>query len=510
MINFAQLKYKRAYIIAGVVLLGVGGSIYVLPGKRYITEDEVVELIQGIIERSMATIYDFGSVQTNIATLTNAVWTNDPSGAMYTAYDTNGVAYSTNYLIGSNTVEVITNIGRSFSYRVGPHEHFSTYTEVAGKKITGYSTQYQGTNIIAIYTNDALAVLTKTSTNLITIYVESNLLSSVDNTIKLLIPQYVNTNLISNGMTIIDMLTVTGVFAALNIGDGTNQFTQETPRTNLVETNFWVIYTNFFPNGVATTNSYTSTVDQTVNYAASWDGINYIWTNRTGWPTAISTISTTAVVYGGWPWTIEKASLIERYKVLNYLKKTTASMPSFTRWKRGTNITFVATWTGAVAEAESNFHANLVVTNRSLYAGVAGGVPVHLSVWTWGRAAPLYQTWIVNSQIKAHVTNICDEMEKTVDFYWKFDTDSFDYWTNKVDDGNGVSVFTNAYKLISTVDGGTSSYVIMTNWFGMTNIDTVPNWVAEPPANHVFHGLKSGIQTAIVDWGFSYCTNSLP
>jgi hypothetical protein len=119
-----------------------------------------------------------------------------------------------------------------------------------------YSNAYDGTNVI-LYTN--------TFTNVIGWRMDRAMMVSLDSTIKGLVPHYCDTNTVYDGTTNIVMLTVTGLWASLGIGDGTNQFTS----------------------------------------VPEWVGTNG---------------TTNVATYGNLPWRIYKEDLEERYKVLNALQ----------------------------------------------------------------------------------------------------------------------------------------------------------------------------------------------
>jgi len=104
-------------------------------------------------------------------------------------------------------------------------------------------------------------------TNTIGWHTDRVMMIDLDTKIKALVPHYVDTNTVYDGTTNIVMLTVTGLWATLGIGDGTNQFTR-TP---------------------------------------AWVGTNG---------------TTNAATYGAYPWQIYEADLVERYKVLEALKMT--------------------------------------------------------------------------------------------------------------------------------------------------------------------------------------------
>jgi hypothetical protein len=143
----------------------------------------------------------------------------------------------------------------------------------------------------------------------------------MNTTIKALIPYYVDTNTVYDGTTNIVMLTVTGLWASLGIGDKTNQFTRTPCWTNPVSTNWVVNYTSYWPstNGTATNINYTSDYRQVVNYAQSWTATGgHVWVTSSNWANSVVTVTNTAT-YGDYPWQIYVEDLQERYKVLNAL-----------------------------------------------------------------------------------------------------------------------------------------------------------------------------------------------
>jgi hypothetical protein len=149
-----------------------------------------------------------------------------------------------------------------------------------------------------------------------------SLWENFDGRLKALVPCYVDTNTVYEGTTNIAMLTVTGLWASLGIGDGTNKFTREPAWTNPVSTNWIVNYTSYWPstNGMATNIIYTSDYRQVINYAKSWTATGgHVWAVSSNWVSSVVTV-TNVVVYGSLPWQMYVEDLQERYKVLNALK----------------------------------------------------------------------------------------------------------------------------------------------------------------------------------------------
>lgn len=178
-----------------------------------------------------------------------------------------------------------------------------------------------------VYTTNGVTVHTNIVTNTIGWHIDRDMMISLDTTIKALIPHYVDTNTVYDGTTNIVMLTVTGLWASLGIGDKTNQFTRTPCWTNPVSTNWVVNYTSYWPstNGTATNIVYTSDYQQVVNYAQSWTATGgHVWVTASNWASEVVTV-TNAATYGDYPWQIYVEDLQERYKVLNALKMTALS-----------------------------------------------------------------------------------------------------------------------------------------------------------------------------------------
>ncbi len=175
-----------------------------------------------------------------------------------------------------------------------------------------------------VYSTNGVTVYTNIVTNTIGWHIDRDMLISLDTTIKALVPYYVDTNTVFDGTTNIVMLTVTGLWASLGIGDKTNKFTRTPCWTNPVSTNWTVNYTSYWPstNGTATNINYTSDYRQVVTYAQSWTATGgHVWVTSSNWASSVVTV-TNAATYGDYPWQIYVEDLQERYKVLNALKKT--------------------------------------------------------------------------------------------------------------------------------------------------------------------------------------------
>ena len=146
-----------------------------------------------------------------------------------------------------------------------------------------YSNSYE-TQVVAGVTGVVAVLHTNIMTNAIGWRTDRAMMVNLDATIKALVPYYVDTNTVCDGMTNIAMLTVTGLWASLAIGDHTNQFTQ-TPE----------------------------------------------WTDTNG--------VTHAATFGPWAWRNYVLAWQERYKVLNALKYTLATVSVSNEYRYGEGST---------------------------------------------------------------------------------------------------------------------------------------------------------------------------
>lgn len=163
-------------------------------------------------------------------------------------------------------------------------------------------------------TNWYMARYTNVVTNTIGYFIDKPMMDSLDDTIKGLVTYYGWSN--SPG----ENMTVTGLWAYLGIGDGTNKFTSVPCWTNDAQVVYPINFTNYYPNTNApTTNSFTSLYPETVRYAYGFWSNGYYWTNRLF--SASNVITTTNLAtYGNYAQQIYVEALQERYKVLNAMR----------------------------------------------------------------------------------------------------------------------------------------------------------------------------------------------
>jgi hypothetical protein len=163
-------------------------------------------------------------------------------------------------------------------------------------------------------TNWYMARYTNVVTNTIGFYIDKPMMDDLDDTIKQLVSCYGWSN--SPG----ENMTVTGLWASLGIGDGTNKFTSVPCWTNDARVVYPINFTNYYPHTNApTTNSFTSLYPETVRYAYGFWSNGYYWTNRLF--SASNVITTTNLAtYGNYTQQIYVVALQERYKVLNAMR----------------------------------------------------------------------------------------------------------------------------------------------------------------------------------------------
>ena len=230
-----------------------------------------------------------------------------------------------------------------------------------------------------VYTTNGVTIYTNVVTNTIGWHFDIGYYLNLDTIIKAIVPLYLNTNTVYDGSTNISYLTVTGLWAELKIGDGTNRFTREPAWTNTF-TNWIVNYTSYWPstNGTATNICYTSDYRQTVNYAESWTATGgHVWVTSSNWASEVVTV-TNAATYD-YTWQIYTKGLEERYRVLNALKAT--RLPSL--WTRNEAVIGHSGPTNAsAAEAKAHAWAGRAVTNAGGVVDPANATEMFL-YWAW-------------------------------------------------------------------------------------------------------------------------------
>jgi hypothetical protein len=389
-----------------------------------------------------------------------------------------------------STVPVITCYTSSFIYawvtNSGGYFGYSPYLKIS------YAESWTATGgYVWITRNIGEEIYTATNfteivTNTIGWHIDRDMLVSLDSTIKALVPYYCDANTVYDGTTNIVMLTVTGLWASLQIGDGTNKFTREPAWTNPVSTNWIVSYTSYWPStsGVATNINYTSDYRQAVNYASSWTATGgHVWVTSSNWASQVAQ-TTNQATYGDYPWQIYTEDLQERYKVLNALKvlpiNTTASY--LQQKYLSTHDSFTNAWSLTKTRAENTFSTSdyQTVSTPGCYGftqGISNGdVNIYSSYLPFAPSNPFGLTSVVFSF-------------QTFIYAFKYVHTGYE---NTYDD-NGLGLPENTYTLINSFPFGLEEHVI-------------PVWCDQPSTTGKLKGF-GGIIHTFLNFDFQYCTN---
>lgn len=330
----------------------------------------------------------------------------------------------------------------------------------------------------AIGTN--FAWVTNQVTNSISWYTDRAMMVDLDAKIFALIPYYVDTNTVYDSTTNISMLTVTGLFASLQIGDHTNQFTA-------------------IP----------------------------CWTNNVGQTNCI----TNAATFGPWAWRNYIVAWQERYKVLNSLKITKPQkviLNAIYALKNDVR-TLKYEWDLAKAAAESNYFSYGVGTNVSFSLvnpnSLKYGYDWYDSVGLFGVcAADEYIIWEIkaaaflgypyisglNTQISHKVSfwYICPEVP-FIDSWWRYNGRIHNAVVTF--DGHG-EFFQGGWHLLRDTDWSYLSVCSNETPVGIDPAVEFPNWCDMPtytfPANPgTARGFYCDDSATFINWQFNYCTN---
>lgn len=351
-----------------------------------------------------------------------------------------------------------------------------------------------------VYTTDGVTVYTNTVTNTIGWHIDRSMMIELDVKIKALVSYYCDTNTVYDGSPDIRMLTATGLWASLQIGDKTNQFTREPCWTNPISTNWIVNYTSYWPstNGVATNINYTSQYQQVVNYAESWTATGgHVWVSYSNWPSMVVQV-TNAATYGDYPWQIYKEDLEERYKVLNALLYGFKGAS----YNSGFNQDAVSICYGNWEDAKNACDAlpwSPSSNNVPLYCWSGSEMSVGGDVCA---EKHLYAS-------KAYVGSLNTDITHNAMCYFKADSNNIPQGHILQFDDFGLGYIQNAFVYIEESGESTESEYITSSWLGLEPNQAnwiAMNWASEaPPTSGRGFGFDSVYW--IVRWNFQYCTN---
>jgi hypothetical protein len=321
-------------------------------------------------------------------------------------------------------------------YYVSPPEYVRSW----------YSNNYE-TQVVAGVTSVFAVVYTNIYTNAAGYRTDKSKAIARAATIKSLVPFFCDTNTVYDGTTNIVMLTVTGLWSKLQIGDGTNQFTSVP-----------------------------------------------CWTNHPGETNEVIY----PAVYGPPSERIYSQTLVEMYKVLNALSCTfpqgewwyPVGLPNY----QEENGDIKATW----AEAKISCDELSWSPSRNLFPVYcyAGGVSLYRAdkhlIAVYGRITGLNTAIICNAT-----------------FYFKAGTNATGVYTPEFYDF-GLDFLPNRYSAIESFNDNVDSEIISTVLLGPTPSQAAwiaMPWCSEPINSGGFKGFSFDAQGWFLQWNFQYCTN---
>lgn len=488
------LKYGWVYLTALGVITGT--TIYVLNNTRQqVKPEDIIEIALGTYERCLATQTSTNPVIYSVAP-TNLV----QSWVKTNALVLNGTAYKvcyTSYWPSTTGVGTV----QSYTSSVQPSINYAvSWTATNGWVWTNVSTWP------SITVTDAY----ETVTNTIGWFPDRDYMISLDTTIKALVPYYVDTNTVYDGTTNIVMLTVTGLWASLGIGDHTNQFTRTPCWTNPISTNWIVNYTSYWPStsGVITNICYTSDYRQVVNYAESWTATGgHVWVASSNWASEVVTVTNTAT-YDAYPWQIYVEDLQERYKVLNALKYTQPAASGIsTGWYDVPDTFEYGSWNDAKAHSEANFTNDVTYSEVEFQCFTAGFLYTNnASYMSWIRTFRLSAPTLASSLNTSISHNIYFLLKPTLSEM----PGTLTKTNGAVFDDNGLGLTLNTWTVVTNYPFGLTEGTAPT-WCNEPTTASAPGWFFESQYTGFIESrgfvIKAANQKNIVDWQFNYCTN---
>lgn len=339
-----------------------------------------------------------------------------------------------------------------------------------------YETQVVGgvTSVVAVaYTN--------TVTNTIGYRTDHAMMVELDTKLKAIVPYYVDTNTVYNGMTNVVMLTFTGLLTKLNIGDGTN-FTR-TP----------------------------------------------CWTNNVG----ETNCTTNAATYGELPWRIYVQDLQERYKVLNALscRVVVPNKCDFAGRRAGDEWLAFEDWPGSTNTTTQNYLSGVDYSfTNDVYSN--DGFPYYKKLhyyssgFLWGSGTgtnPVNQfDSYLNASRVVFGTVLNSNLQASCDVYVKkilmWNGDAWPATQNYDDQGTGISE-PDGWSLLESFSTKSGDLLKSTNYWGHDIlINNPPAWCDTPTTNDVsklyeggrIWGTARGFSfnaQAVIKFQFNYATN---
>lgn len=479
--SLENLRYGWQAVVGLGILAGAG--IYVAVNRsHYVTAADEAEIVLAIVERCMGTQYG-------------------------------------------------TNADGTPQYRVAPPVLVQTWvTSVVTEVVltNQYTNGIDGTVTNVVYTNWIFTYTTNLYTNVFTYFAGSHwsdekiiFLQSLDDKIKDLVQWYVDTNSLSPLLAPtgdIRMLTVTGLWDSLQIGDRTNRFTQSPARTNSITTNFLICYTSYWPAGSIVTNCYTSSVNQSVNFAITTS----TWVTWTNWPQVVVTNTNALVLVPSDAWErdtrIYAEALQERYKVLQAMKVTSpaVTIARTNQFQYDSSGVYPNLWLDAVALTEANDWEESSQDYPWCSFGIGGEPPGQFAAF---RRRSIYNFQTCAATGIAHTTVLQTIVKAEPRVYFGAIGVDIANSENAVFDGGGDWAVADEWVEVLT-STSLADFLIVSEEYG--SLVNEPTWCADPgtgpieyypwsgsliPCHAKTRGYYIADKRAITAWDFFYATN---
>jgi len=312
-----------------------------------------------------------------------------------------------------------------------------------------YSNSYVTTNVPGDpVTNWTAQLWTNTFTNVIGWRSDRAMMASLDSTIKALVPYYADINTVYAGTTNISMLTVTGLWASLGIGDGTNQFT------------------------------------------------------------SVPAIGTNEATYGAYPWRVYKEDLEERYKVLNALRYSKINVSGvytgfhndIILWNMGTN------WDTAKNTAETGQNPLVIEIDADFTLFTYGVVNTNLNEYMTFLAN--HRLILSALEMQKLTTNVTYQtyffVKPTLPFGYAIGT------SGAVFDDNGLGLLFNTWNLIISTNnslGTLPAWCAEPSSGTSPLLPDVDGYGTDGYGSSRGLQINRENQSFVLDYNFLYCTN---
>ena len=475
-----------------------------------------------------------------------------PAGTYHVSEQSVAATYYTNRVVHGDSVWVLVDLGYDHGWRLAHYTcntgvPVSTWNAAAGTSYVstqhvhrsfsgGWARESDGVHaslsvipVGTINTNrlaDAPAVVKVVRPNAVMAGASRQLQGALEAAVMTLIPQYVDDSLMSNGTfdawfsvhtnaSDFPRNTVTGLFARLAIGDGTNKLTQTPGRFVPAHTNWVYTYTNYWPGQLAHPICYTAEAWRAANYASAWDGTNYTWATYTSAVPDVVAACNVPPTFGDLPMIVTTNRMMELGRLVAALKVTASPVS----WGTGVVVT-----ASAARGYESGYNPLDYTPSPLSCSDYWPMVEEESNEWTWAQAnwavrvstnmAPRLQASILadgplrsRQEITFH-NSPGDDWTTVDEVFWRYNpTASLISNAAPVVWSNAASGYLQASVGIYAVTG--RPFALWTNLTCGAGVGAVTTAVLEPPSM-TLAGLQATTTTDACERTVSAATNALP